>query len=130
MSRVVHFEIHASDPEKVQSFYGELFGWRFTPWGPPEQPAAYWLIATGEGPGIDGGLVPRRGEGPPSGAAVNAFVCTVNVESVDGALAKSESLGGTLALPKQAIPGVGWLAYVKDPDGNIVGLMQNDTSAR
>ena len=130
MSRVVHFEVHATDPEKAQSFYGALFGWRFTAWGPPEQPAGYWLISTGEGPGIDGGLVPRRGEGPPSGAAVNAFVCTVNVDDIGATLARAEALGSTLALPKAAIPGVGWLAYIKDPDGNILGLMQNDPSAK
>jgi predicted enzyme related to lactoylglutathione lyase len=44
-------------------------------------------------------------------------------------LQRSVSLGGTLALPKMPIPGVGWLAYVKDPDGNIFGLTQPDTTA-
>jgi predicted enzyme related to lactoylglutathione lyase len=29
-----------------------------------------------------------------------------------------------------AIPGIGWLGYLKDPDGNIVGVMQSDPSAR
>jgi predicted enzyme related to lactoylglutathione lyase len=24
------------------------------------------------------------------------------------------------------VPGVGWLAYVKDPDGNILGLLEPD----
>jgi predicted enzyme related to lactoylglutathione lyase len=28
------------------------------------------------------------------------------------------------------VPGIGWLAYVKDPDGNILGLMQSDANAR
>jgi predicted enzyme related to lactoylglutathione lyase len=28
------------------------------------------------------------------------------------------------------IPGVGWLAYVKDLDGNILGIMQNDPAAK
>ena len=28
-----------------------------------------------------------------------------------------------MCVPKMAIPCVGWLAYVKDPDGNIFGLM-------
>ena len=27
------------------------------------------------------------------------------------------------------IPGVGWLAYAKDTEGNIFGMMQNDPSA-
>jgi predicted enzyme related to lactoylglutathione lyase len=29
-----------------------------------------------------------------------------------------------------AIPGIGWQAYVKDPDENIVGLHQPDAGAR
>jgi uncharacterized protein len=126
--RVVHFEIHASEPQRLVDFYEKMFEWRFEPWGPP---GAYWLIRTGsaEQPGIDGGLVPRRGERAADGQAVNAFVCTVDVRSAADALARAESLGGSVALPVMAIPGVGWLGYAKDPDGNLVGLMQEDASA-
>jgi predicted enzyme related to lactoylglutathione lyase len=42
---------------------------------------------------------------------------------------RSTSLGGTVAVPKMPIQGVGWLAYAKDPDGNIFGLMQPDEKA-
>jgi predicted enzyme related to lactoylglutathione lyase len=56
--RPVHFEIHATDPERAVAFYGRVFGWKFERWG--EIP--YWLITTGDtNPGIDGGLVPRQG---------------------------------------------------------------------
>jgi predicted enzyme related to lactoylglutathione lyase len=91
----------------------------------------YWLIVTGPDgtPGINGGLMPRRGAAPAEGQAVNAYVCTVGVEAVDAAVAKSLTLGGTVALPKMPIPGVGWLAYIKDPDGNILGLLQPDEKA-
>ena len=34
------------------------------------------------------------------------------------------------ALPKMPIPGVGWLAYLKDTEGNVFGLMQSDPSAK
>ena len=37
--------------------------------------------------------------------------------------------GGSVAVPLSAVPGIGWLAYVKDPDGNILGLMQSDPAA-
>src|SRR3954464_9131709 len=105
MSRVTHFEIHASQPARAIEFYSALFGWTFTAWGPPD---TYWLIKTGETnePGIDGGLVPRRGAGPTDGQAVNAFVCTVNVPSAADALTKALALGGTEALPLMPIPGV------------------------
>jgi predicted enzyme related to lactoylglutathione lyase len=28
------------------------------------------------------------------------------------------------------VPGVGWLAYFKDTEGNIFGIMQNDPNAK
>ncbi|MCC7014085.1 MAG: VOC family protein [Planctomycetes bacterium] len=128
MGRVVHFEIHASLPQAAIAFYGALLGWSFVPMPGFE----YWVIQTGAPgePGIDGGLVPRRGEAPLHGQAVNAFVCTAHVDSVDHKLERAVALGGQVALPKVAIPGIGWLAYIKDPDGNILGLMQQDPSAR
>lgn len=123
MSRVVHFEIHAADPERAAEFYGELFGWKITKW---EGPQDYWMISTGPGdqPGIDGGLLTRRGPGPVEGQAVNSYVCTVAVSGLDEALTRLEELGGTLAVPKTQIPGVGWLAYGKDPEGNLFGLLE------
>jgi predicted enzyme related to lactoylglutathione lyase len=57
---------------------------------------------------------------------VNAFVCTVEVPSLETALSQSLALGGTVAFPKMPVPVVGWLAYVKDPDGNVFGLLQPD----
>jgi predicted enzyme related to lactoylglutathione lyase len=127
MPRPVHFEIHAADPQAAVSFYSALFGWSFTPFGD-----RYHLIKTGEdGPGIDGGLVPRMGPNPDPAdpTPVIAYMCTCNVDDVDAYTAKALSLGGSIALPKMAIPGVGWLIYVKDTQSNIVGLMQNDPAA-
>ena len=127
MPRVVHFEIHAGDPERAITFYEKVFGWTFQKW---EGPMPYWLITTGpnDQPGINGGLVPRRGE--IDGEAVIAFVCTVGVESVDQSIATVEANGGTIALAKMPIPGMGWLAYCKDTEGNIFGMMQPDPSAK
>ena len=128
MSRVIHFEIHASDPQQLIAFYGELFGWQFQQWGTQ----AYWLIRTGpdEAPGINGALLPRRGAVALEGQPVNAYVCTVDVADVDAAVEKGVALNGSIALPKIPIPGIGWLAYIKDPDGNILGVMQSDTAAK
>ena len=70
-----------------------------------------------------------EGAGPVEGQAVNSYVCTAGVTALDDTVAKATSLGGTVALPKMPVPGVGWLAYIKDPDGNILGLMQPDVNA-
>jgi hypothetical protein len=129
MSRVTHFEIHATDPDVLAAFYAGVFQWQFHRW---EGPMEYWNIVTGSDkePGINGGLVRRRGPRPEEGQAVNAFVCTVTVASVADSLARAMELGGTTAVPRMAIPGIGWLGYFKDPDGNILGVMQPDPSAR
>jgi predicted enzyme related to lactoylglutathione lyase len=60
---------------------------------------------------------------------VNAFVCTVGVSSAADTLARVVELGGSVAVPVMAVPGVGWLGYGKDPDGNLLGFMQTDPSA-
>lgn len=127
MPRVVHFEIHAGDPERAIKFYQNCFGWTFQKW---DGPMPYWMIITGpdDQRGINGGLVPRRGE--IDGQAVIAYVCTLDVESVDSSIATVEANGGTIALPKMPIPGMGWLAYCKDTEGNIFGMMQADPSAK
>ncbi|HWB04734.1 MAG TPA: VOC family protein [Verrucomicrobiales bacterium] len=129
MSRPVHFEIHAEQPERAITFYTGLFGWKFSKW---EGPAPYWLITTGPDSerGINGGLMPRRGDAPAAMQAVNAWICTVDVEDVDASAAKSVELGGVICVPKMPIPGVGWLAYSKDTEGNIFGMMQPDPNAK
>ncbi|HYP27326.1 MAG TPA: VOC family protein [Blastocatellia bacterium] len=126
MPRVIHFEIHAEEPQRAVSFYESAFGWQFQRFGGPQD---YWLIRTGpeEQPGIDGGLLKRMG--PVDGQAVTAYVCTVDVPSVDEAASKVESIGGTVVMPKMAIPGVGWLVYCKDTESNIFGMMQEDSAA-
>jgi uncharacterized protein len=129
MGRVVHFEIHATEPERVIAFYEQLFGWKFTSWPGPWD---YWMIETGaaEQPGINGGLLRRHGAAPIEGAAVNAYVVSVGVTSAAESANRAAQLGGTVVVPVKAIPGVGWLGYVKDPDGNILGIMQNDPGAQ
>ena len=69
---------------------------------------------------------PLQGPGP---HPVIAFVCTMDVADLDASLARAQELGAAVAVPKQAIPGMGWLAYGRDPDGNIFGMMQMDPAA-
>src|SRR5437868_667680 len=95
-------------------------------------PADYWLVNTGPTgqPGINGGLLRRHGPPPAEAQPVNSYVCTVDVPNVDEYFAKALSAGGTAALAKMPVPGVGWLAYVKDTEGNIIGMMQMDATAK
>jgi len=126
MPRVIHFEIHAENPKRAIKFYQNVLGWEFTHWSGPQD---YWLIKTGadDQPGINGGLIRRMGA--IDGQAGIAYVCTVDTPALDDYLTKARDCGGTVALPKMPIPGVGWLAYCKDTEGNIFGMMQADPEA-
>lgn len=125
MPRPVHFEIHASDPQRAIAFYTSVFGWVVKQWG--EHP--YWIVQTGDGPGIDGGLVPRRGPEPTDDTPVAAFPVTIDVPDLDATVTAVERAGGRVVMAKGAIPTVGWLAYCKDTESNIFGLMQEDPAA-
>ncbi len=128
MNRLVHFEIHAKDMDKTQKFYEEVFGWTFQNMG--EQMGNYRLIITGKDepgaqwPGINGGMTMRQGDLPKPGDAVNAYVCVMSVDNIDETIAKINNAGGTLALEKMDVPTVGMLAYYKDPEGNLFGILQ------
>lgn len=116
---IVHFAVYADDPERAMRFYEEVFGWTFTPWGPP----GYWKIATGPGPGAtEGALSQRRaprGEGSP-----NAYRCTITVKDVDAVLSSIEAHGGTVRPPLAEIPQVGRVCEALDPEGNLFCVME------
>lgn len=120
--QVVHFDLPAKDPARLGKFYGELYGWETEKWesesgkGDP-----YWMLDAPRGgmfqPGIDGGIYERPGEGPELGA-----VFYIWVDDVDAYLEKARSLGAEVVMEKMAIPEVGFVAYIKDPEGNVTGL--------
>jgi uncharacterized protein len=128
MPRVIHFEIHADEPERAIRFYTSVFGWQFLKF--PNAFTDYWVVKTGEPdqPGIDGGLLKRdiRFEG----VGTIAFVCTIAVSDLDVYLMKVNTSGGQPARERMAVAGVGWLAYCKDTEGNLFGMMQADGDAK
>ncbi len=123
MPRVVHFEVYADDMERATKFYGDVFGWTVTKID-LEGGNAYWLIDTGEEPteGINGGMMPR-----PSPEAINTVV--LDVPSVDEYVEKITGGGGSILVPKFAVPGVGYAAYFKDTEGNPFGIFEDNNAA-
>ena len=85
----------------------------------------YRLATTGKEPerGIDGAILPRQAPGAP-------VVNTVSVASVDASVKAIEKAGGKVILPRMAVPGIGWLAYASDTEGNPFGILQADASAK
>ncbi|GAA1823091.1 VOC family protein [Agromyces salentinus] len=126
---VVHFEIHATEPEKLVDFYSGLFGWSFVQFGD----TPYWMIDTGEGAignvegqpghGINGGLTQRQGPKPEAGAPVVGANFVVGVDDVEAAFAKALELGAVEASPLEDMEGVGRGGYLLDPDNNLFGVL-------
>jgi predicted enzyme related to lactoylglutathione lyase len=120
-NRVVHFEIPCDNPEKTIEFFKSVFGWNFQQFGNE----SYWIAITGDEktPGINGAIMKKRDPQQP-------LVNSINVDDIDAMTKAIEKAGGTVVVPKTPIPTVGYLAYFKDPDGNIHGIYQNDPSAK
>jgi predicted enzyme related to lactoylglutathione lyase len=121
--RIVHFEVPYEDGERARAFYRDAFGWKLS-----EMPdMGYTMVTTGpvddEGrssePGyINGGMFQRTGE-------LTRPVLTVDVPDIDAALKAIESLGGEPVGAKAAVGDMGFAAYFKDPEGNVLGLWQS-----
>jgi predicted enzyme related to lactoylglutathione lyase len=116
---VIHFEIPVDDPDRAEAFYREAFGWEIAGWGGPTD---YRLATTGRQdlPGIDGALTLRR----------ERFAWIhVGVDSVDKALRIVEEAGGEVVTPKMPIPGIGFMAYCRDTEGNTIGVYEEEATA-
>ena len=124
MNTVGYFEIQSSNPQREIAFYKKIFAWSFI----KEEFAQieYYRIETET---IYGGLLMRPAPVPPVEKGTNAFCCSIQVESFD----KTEELilqhGGTVALPKFAVPGRCWQGYFMDADNNVFGIFEVDENA-
>jgi uncharacterized protein len=122
--RVVHFEVPFEDGDRARSFYKEAFGWNISQM--PEM--SYTVVSSGptseqgmpSEPGyINGGMFQKDSYG------VTTPVITIDVDNIDAALERVAELGGSTVVPKEAIGDMGWAAYFKDSEGNVMGLWQS-----
>ena len=123
MDSVVHFEIPADDVKRAQKFYSSVFGWKIN--SMPDM--GYAILGTTEvdknqmptKPGaINGGMLKRQ---PP----VKSVVITINVTSIDDAGKKIVKQAGKIIGKKSKVGDMGYSAYFKDTEGNVIGLWQN-----
>ena len=123
-NNLASFAIHVDDVDRARAFYEAVFGWVFEPWGPP----GFYLIHTGDAdsPGIQG-LMHRR-QVPRSGTGLNGFEPSFAVDDVDAVVERVVAHGGTITMPKVAIPTVGALVRFLDTEGNDVGAMKYEVA--
>jgi predicted enzyme related to lactoylglutathione lyase len=115
MGRVVHFEIPADHPDKLQEFYTSIFGWSFQKMADMD----YWLAETGQKDqmGINGAITRRQ-------ANLTTVVNTISIKNIDETMKSIKNSGGQVLTPVMDIPNVGKFAYCKDPDNNIFGILE------
>jgi predicted enzyme related to lactoylglutathione lyase len=111
---LAHFAIEADDVERARGFYEQVFGWRFTPWGPPE----FYEI---DGAGIHGALQKRSaarldGLGP----LQLSFAVTDLAETMH----MIGAAGGTCDAEVHSIPTVGKLNRFADTEGNSAMIIE------
>ncbi len=123
MNKVVHFEIPFDEKTRSQKFYSEAFGWKFDEMpdigyiGATTTPTDETMMPTEPG-SINGGMVERTSDNPTP-------VITIDVPSIDEHVQKIEAAGGTMLGAKGEVPGMGYYAYFKDSENNIMGLWEN-----
>lgn len=119
--RIVHFELPFDDEARARTFYTEMFGWDLQSYPGMN----YTMVSTGPSgdrgptePGFINGGMAQRSEN------FTAPTVVVDVDDIEATLGDVESKGGTVLAGKSAVGEMGWSAYFKDPEGNVVGLWQ------
>jgi len=120
VAKIVHFEIPVDDPDRAVAFYRDVLGWEVTRFG--DMP--YWLVRSGEQdePGANGAFVLRND-------LQRTPVVIAGVPDLESAVERARRGGAQVLQGRLPIPGVGWSAYVVDPEGNTIGLFQDDPTA-
>jgi uncharacterized protein len=107
---ICHVEWGTADPDSLQKFFKELFGWDFYPFTPQ-----YHIYLPAEG-GVSVGI--NKSDKLVPGQSPNASVRVVDIDAV---LKKAESLGGKIVVPKTQMDNSAF-AFITAPDGNLIGL--------
>jgi hypothetical protein len=124
MNTLGYFEIQSSNPAREVNFYTSVFGWKFTK--DEHILIEYYRIETN---GMNGGLLKRPAKTPPLEFGTNAFTCSIQVDNFDAMADKILANGGSVAMPKFAIPTVCWQGYFMDQDNNVFGIFEVDEKA-
>jgi predicted enzyme related to lactoylglutathione lyase len=117
-NQFVHVELNTPDPEKAKAFYSKLFQWQLEDVPNPAAPTGtYTMIKVGEGTG--GGIMKQVPGGP------LGWLAYVEVDDIRAATKTAKSLGGEVMKDVTEVTGMGWLSFIRDPTGAVLGLWQS-----
>jgi predicted enzyme related to lactoylglutathione lyase len=113
----VHVELNTPAPEDAKAFYSKLFGWQLEDVPNPAVPSGtYTIVKVGNGTG--GGIM-KQVPGGPSG-----WLAYVGVDDIHASTKAAKSLGAKIMKDVTEVPGMGWLSFIQDPTGCVLGLWQ------
>lgn len=110
-------QLNTSDPTAARRFYGELFGWTFTPVAGGAVP--YWGITNAAS--LNGGMMALD----PSAPAPPHWLVYFTVEDLDGADALIVDGGGAVVVPPMTIES-GRILVAHDPQFAFFALFEGD----
>ena len=114
----IHVELNTPDPSKAKAFYSKLFQWQLEDMPNPAVPdGSYTLIKVGEGTG--GGIMKQIPGGP------LGWLAYVQVDDIHATTQKAKSLGAEVMKDVTEVMGMGWLSFIRDPTGAVLGLWQS-----
>lgn len=110
-----HVEIPVRNVARAKKFYGGVFGWKFRQFAPH-----YVMYTTGEG--IGGALAKKdvvAGEG--------GVIFYLKVADMKTALDAAKKAGAQVILKRTKIDEEnGFIAHIRDTEGNVLGLWSQD----
>jgi len=117
---VVWWEINAADGEALAGFYRAVFDWKL----PQDATTGIWeQVASGRPGEIGGGIFTGKGALPPHRCLY------VAVEDIEAVCARARAQGREILQGPFAVPGVGRLAFFRDPEGHMLGLIEREPKA-
>ncbi|HET7347655.1 MAG TPA: VOC family protein [Acidobacteriaceae bacterium] len=114
-SAITWFEIPATNFARAVRFYETIFA-------SPLRHESAWpnlAIFPYQRPGVSGAVAYGEGHRPSGDGVVIYLNCDGRFDDV---LGRVESAGGSIVEPKSHIPSVGWVAQIRDSEGNRIGL--------
>lgn len=113
----IHVELNTPDPKKAKAFYAKLFQWQMEELPNSAVPdGSYTMVKVGEGTG--GGIMQQIPGGP------SGWLAYVEVSDIRATTQAAKSLGGRIMKEPVEVMGTGWISFIQDPTGAVLGLWQ------
>ncbi|MEQ9262327.1 MAG: hypothetical protein RLP14_04100 [Owenweeksia sp.] len=122
---LTHFAIYADDLNRAEKFYQKIFSWGFQSYGTEDFKQI--KVSDAEKAPLIGAIQHRKYS--PLKEKIIGLEGTIQVKDISQVEQAVKEGGGTLLMPKTAIPHVGWIIKFLDTEGNLLCAMQADAAA-